>query len=189
MQLLVKPGTLPQPLRPKAKSGEPLVPAETRLPSIPNNVTETKPAKPLAQLFMNWLAQGISDGSVSYNTATSVVHFVAEGMLLVSPKVFQHFEELVRTSAVTDNQGLLTDKTWKEVQNAVAKSGWLYASQPGNRHAVTYDVIAQGKTVHTAVTGFLVHTPDRWLSPLPGPNPYLLPRPKTSKVTATLSRC
>ncbi|MES2353156.1 MAG: MobH family relaxase [Pseudomonadota bacterium] len=188
MQLLVKPGTLPEPLRPKQKPGEPLVPAETKLPPIPGEAPDEKPAKPLAQLFMNWLAQGISDGSITYNTATSVVHFVAEGMLLVSPKVFQQFEELVQSSVVTDSDGLLSGKTWKEVQNAVAKSGWLYASQPGNRHAVTYDVMAQGKAMRAAVTGFLVQTPERWLSPLPRPNPYLLPRPKVSKATAALSQ-
>jgi integrating conjugative element relaxase (TIGR03760 family) len=187
MRLLVKPGALPEPLRPKQKSGEPLVPAESKLPPIPGEATDVKPAKPLAQLFMNWLAQGISDGSVTYNTATSIAHFVTEGMLLVSPKVFQQFEELVKSGVVTDSDGLLTDKTWKEVQNAVAKSGWLYASQPGNRHAVTYDVLAQGKAMRATVTGFLVQTPERWLSPLPRPNPYLLARPRAPKATAALS--
>jgi len=187
MQLLVKPGALPEPLHPKPKAGEPLVPAEPKLPPIPGETTDVKPAKPLAQLFMNWLAQGISDGSVTYNTATSVAHFVAEGMLLVSPKVFQQFEELVKSGVVTDSDGLLTDKTWKEVQNAVAKSGWLYALQPGNRHAVTYDVLAQGKAMRATVTGFLVQAPERWLSPLPRSNPYLLARSRASKATATLS--
>ncbi len=174
MRLLVRPGN-DGPLRPKLARDEPLAPALPKLPPLPGDAAP-KEATPLAHLFMHWIAGGVADGSLAYNTANSMVHFVSEGLLLVSPKVFRHFEALVQSGTVEDTDGLLQGITWNAAQNALAKSGWLYAAQPGNRHAVTYDVLVQGKEVRSTVTGFLVQEPIRWLSPLPRPNPYLLAR-------------
>lgn len=41
--------------------------------------------------FIKWLQTGLQNGSLSYNRADSVIHFVDEGMLLVTPRVFQLF--------------------------------------------------------------------------------------------------
>lgn len=41
--------------------------------------------------FLHWLANGLSDGSISYNTPQSFVHFVEEGMILVTPASFRAY--------------------------------------------------------------------------------------------------
>ncbi|MBQ9182386.1 MAG: TraI domain-containing protein [Neisseriaceae bacterium] len=41
--------------------------------------------------FLHWLADGLADGSVSFNTSSSFVHFVSQGMLIISPAAFKHF--------------------------------------------------------------------------------------------------
>lgn len=40
---------------------------------------------------MAWLQQGLADGTLPVNVAGALVHFVPEGMLLVSPRIFREF--------------------------------------------------------------------------------------------------
>ena len=44
-----------------------------------------------ARHFIGWLQQGLSDGTLRVNQAGALVHFVDEGMLLVSPRIFREF--------------------------------------------------------------------------------------------------
>ena len=48
----------------------------------------------VALAFMSWLQRGVGDGSIKYNEAGAMVHFVAHGMLLVSPRIFREFAAL-----------------------------------------------------------------------------------------------
>lgn len=40
---------------------------------------------------MAWLKEGLGDGTLPANRAGALVHFVDEGMLLVSPRIFREF--------------------------------------------------------------------------------------------------
>ena len=44
-----------------------------------------------ARSFMAWLQQGLADGTLPVNVAGALIHFVPEGMLLVSPRIFREF--------------------------------------------------------------------------------------------------
>lgn len=39
--------------------------------------------------FLNWLTEGLADGSISVNTNNAPIHFIEQGMLLVSPEIFK----------------------------------------------------------------------------------------------------
>ena len=41
--------------------------------------------------FLTYLAEGLATGSIAYNNAAAPVHFVPEGMLLVTPRIFKDF--------------------------------------------------------------------------------------------------
>ena len=41
--------------------------------------------------FLNWLATGLADGTISVNENNSPVHFVERGMLLVTPEIFKMY--------------------------------------------------------------------------------------------------
>ena len=41
--------------------------------------------------FWMWLAAGLADGSIAVNQSGAPVHFVAQGMLLVSPAIFRDY--------------------------------------------------------------------------------------------------
>lgn len=51
----------------------------------PENKTE------LGQQFINWLQNGIANDELAVNNSDAAVHFVEEGMLLVTPKIFHLF--------------------------------------------------------------------------------------------------
>jgi len=52
------------------------------------NVTELND---ITSVFLDWLSDGINDGSISFNTSGSLVHFVDDGLFLNSPRVFRVF--------------------------------------------------------------------------------------------------
>lgn len=49
--------------------------------------------RPAAEAFLAWLEQSLSTGALSYNEEQSAVHFTAEGVALVSPKIFNIYLE------------------------------------------------------------------------------------------------
>lgn len=71
----------------------------TDKPSEPR--TEAKKSAPITagkqdlrsegKRFWNWLAGGLADGSISVNLSNSLVHFVEEGMIMVTPAIFREF--------------------------------------------------------------------------------------------------
>ena len=44
-----------------------------------------------AEAFLQWLKNGIQSGQIKVNTSEAMVHTVAEGVLLESPKIFEQF--------------------------------------------------------------------------------------------------
>ncbi|MBK9349927.1 MAG: DNA-binding domain-containing protein [Sulfuritalea sp.] len=65
-------------------------------PALPDEETEyledVDAGQPdAAGRFMAWLQQGLADGTLPVNVAGALVHFVPEGMLLVSPRIFREF--------------------------------------------------------------------------------------------------
>lgn len=41
--------------------------------------------------FLHWLANGMADGSISINRNSSPIHFIEQGMLLVTPAIFRDY--------------------------------------------------------------------------------------------------
>lgn len=41
--------------------------------------------------FWNWLANGLSEGTITVNQSSSPIHFVEQGMLLVTPVIFREY--------------------------------------------------------------------------------------------------
>ena len=65
--------------------------------------------------FLHWLADGLADGSISYNTPQSIVHFVEEGMLIVSPAAFKHFTGGQFNKNNPDCLGVATQKSFQTI--------------------------------------------------------------------------
>lgn len=102
------------------------------------NPKSSKP-RPNATAFMNWIRQGLMDGSLTYNNADSDVHFVRGGIALCSPNIIKRYllnhefiGELPTTTDVWKALGREVDKSGYIVRNTVTKS-CLHAYQVLNR--------------------------------------------------------
>lgn len=61
------------------------VKAETSIQSIRNNLLED------GKKFLNYLVDGLSSGSISVNESGARIHFINEGMLMITPAIFRDY--------------------------------------------------------------------------------------------------
>ncbi|ENV5202771.1 TraI domain-containing protein, partial [Neisseria gonorrhoeae] len=57
--------------------------------------------------FLRWLADGLGDGSIAVNRSGATVHFIEQGMLLVTPAVFRDYAGGVFNKSDTESLGPL----------------------------------------------------------------------------------
>ena len=135
------------------------------LPKIPGDDTKP-PAQPseLALEFMQWVQSGLVQRTIKFNEAGAVVHFVPEGMALVSPKIFRDF------AAATDSDGQ-SHELGAKVQRDVIKCGW-HLPAPNRTNIIKYEILGRGGVVATLSCVVLVNT-GRWVQPVPPSNPAL----------------
>lgn len=119
--------------------------------------------------FISWLQRGLEDRSITYNTTGAEVHFVPQGIALVSPAIFRRYcdENLPPSN---------TDKQWQEVQKEIIKLGLhqTYPTTAGQKRAniLRYSVTGKGEVVAELSAVVLKH-PDRYVLPVPQINPVL----------------
>ena len=49
------------------------------------------PTYEAANRFLHYIAEGLATGTIKYNDSDSAIHFISEGMLLITPKIFSLF--------------------------------------------------------------------------------------------------
>lgn len=127
-----------------------------------------------ANRFMNWITGGIKDGSIRINEARAPVHFVKEGMLLISPRIFRDFARRYGEDGNGTAQSGNVDESrlGKEIQRLVLRAGWHRKTDHGN-NIQCYDVIRNGRPV-SGLYGVLITKPQRFVSPVPATNPLLV---------------
>jgi len=130
---------------------------------------EVAQAPAAARRFIEWVQRGLSGGTLRVNVAGALVHFVDEGMLLVSPRIFREFADrhggaLVGAAGETDI-GLF-------IQRQVLRAGWhLRTDQSVN--FLSYQVM-RGKRAVSRLSGVVIPDPERFIDPLPPVNPLLV---------------
>ncbi|WP_127806715.1 MobH family relaxase [Hydrogenophaga sp. NH-16] len=138
------------------------------LPELPHE-TASRPSEPTpaAVGFIEWLQKGLSSRALKYNETGALVHFVAEGMALVSPLVFRTYaaETVAASDAQVDAQAL-------QVQREVIKSGW-HLMGPGKVNILKYQVMGRGGVPVGKLSAVVLTQPDRWVVPVPPVNPVL----------------
>lgn len=76
-----------------SKSAASPKPNQTKI--IDNGISESKDAariiKKTGDAFLDWIVAGIQDRSVDYNNSSARIHVVNEGVLLLSPGIFQDY--------------------------------------------------------------------------------------------------
>ncbi|WP_313569333.1 MobH family relaxase [Comamonas terrigena] len=136
------------------------------LPAIPG--TEGKPpAEPseLALEFMQWVQQGLVQRTIKFNEAGAAVHFVPQGMALVSPRIFRDF------AAATEGEDMAHELGTK-VQRDVIKSGW-HLPAANRTNIIKYEIQGRGGAVVGNLSCVVLANAGKWVQPVPPSNPAL----------------
>ncbi|WP_126227748.1 MobH family relaxase [Burkholderia ambifaria] len=138
--------------------------------------------RPNAERFIAWVQEGIATGALPYNESMARVHFVPEGMLLVTPAVFRDFAqahpEAIEQTPAEDGR---TPEPWKQVQRDFQKSGYPVAADSGGA--------ARSYLLHYTIKGaggrqlsvMRVPEPERFFNPVPSPNAMIQSRQKPAQ--------
>ena len=113
----------------------------------------------LARQFMAWLNQGLLDGTLSVNKPDALVHRVAEGLLLASPRIFREFakQQVGGPEAAADAA--------KRVQREVLREGWHLRADRGV-NILCYERKRSNRG-STRINGIVIREPQRFIQPLP----------------------
>lgn len=127
-----------------------------------------------ARRFMHWVQRGILDRSIPINEANAWVHFVAEGMLLVSPRVFKEFLKGLVADGISSPLSSAGDEkdAVKAIQRELLRAGWHVRAEQGI-NMLTYQVMRGGCAV-SRISGVVIRAPERFVNPLPSPNRELV---------------
>ncbi|MGU2415317.1 MobH family relaxase [Burkholderia cenocepacia] len=168
------PELVTSPVRPKQKSKVPTKSVASR--------DGIRQPRPNAERFMAWVQEGIATGALSYNESMARVHFVPEGMLLVTPAVFRDFAqahpEAIEQTPTADGR---TPEPWKQVQRDFQKSGYPVTADSGGA--------ARSYLLHYTIKGaggrqlsvMLVPEPERFFNPVPPPNAMIQSKQKPAQ--------
>lgn len=130
-------------------------------------------APDIAQRFMAWLRQGLCDGTLRSNQAGALVHFVHEGMLLVSPRIFREFAKgLANDGDATATNASGDADIGKAIQRQVLRAGWHARADKGV-NILTYQVI-RGDRLASRLSGVVIPDPGRFIQAVPPANPLLV---------------
>ena len=139
-----------------------------QLPKLPGHEDEKPAAEPseLAVNFLRWVQQGLVSRELKYNEAGAAVHFVPEGMALVSPRIFKDY------AAEASDDADLRDLSTK-VQREVIKCGW-HLPGPNRTNIVKYGIEGRGGVEVGNLSCVVLVEPGRWVQPVPPSNPALV---------------
>ncbi|WP_280190795.1 MobH family relaxase [Delftia sp. PS-11] len=119
----------------------------------------------LAMDFMHWVQQSLTQREMKFNEAGAMVHFVEQGMALVSPLIFKKYAQAA--AADTAEAAELATR----VQRELIKCGW-HLPGPNKTNIVKYEIHAKGSVVGNLSCVVLVQ-PSRFVLPVPPSNPAL----------------
>ncbi|MCW5632763.1 MAG: TraI domain-containing protein [Rubrivivax sp.] len=171
----------------------PLAPAQRPVPAAAGSAapvqfgtrTGGKGPTPAAAAFMAWVARAVATGELTYNEDGALVHFVADGALLLSPEIFRRFFAAhvpVSDGPIAALRQSHGDRAFARLQNELAKSGWTARNGDENLHYYAF-LKADGSPSRTA-SFYLIRQPALFWSPVPVPNARIriAARPKRMKL-------
>ncbi len=136
-----------------------------QLPKIEGQERPAHEPSELALDFMRWVQQGLVDREIKFNETGAAVHFVEQGMALVSPLIFKKFSQ--------ENADLAESPTELaiKVQREVIKCGW-HLPAANRTNIVAFEIYSRGD-VKGRLSCVVLVEPGRWVQPVPPSNPAL----------------
>ena len=128
-----------------------------------------------AHRFMAWLQQGLADGTLPVNAAGALIHFVPEGMLLVSPRIFREFATRFGDDGNSPAPAAGDPDIGKSIQRQFLRAGWHRRAGKGV-NMLSYQVL-RGERAVSQLSGVVIPNPERFVTPVPAINPVLVRLP------------
>ncbi|NJD33823.1 MAG: hypothetical protein FIA96_03135 [Betaproteobacteria bacterium] len=149
-------------------------------PSRKSSVAESglAQAPDAARRCMAWLQQGLADGTLPANMAGALVHFVPEGMLLVSPRIFREFAARFGDDGNGPAPAAGDPDIGKSIQRQFLRAGWHRRAGKGV-NMLSYQVMRGEHTV-SQLSGVVIPNPERFVTPVPAINLVLVHLPAKS---------
>jgi hypothetical protein len=142
----------------------PPIAPETDGPEFLDGVDAADAGRP--RRFMEWVRQGIADGTLPVNVRGALVHAVEDGLLLASPGIFRAFVR--RDGAGQAEPG----DAAKRLQREVLRAGWHLRADGGvNLHGYAWK---QDGRAAARIHGVVILAPQRFVDPVPPINPALV---------------
>jgi len=151
-------------LNPAPSRRTPPAGAGAKRPAIESRTTQA-----LAEDFMQWLREGMAARTLQINTLQSALHFTDTAMVLVYPAIFQAYAGACDAPALK-GPAAQAART-QTVLNAVCSQGW-HESGPFDSRLLHFELL-QHRAEPAIFRGVVILSPQRFINPLPPPNPAL----------------
>ena len=162
----------------------PFVSVPAPVPGMMSKPAASREPSEAAIRFMSWLQQGIADGSLKYNEVSAPVHFVEQGMLLVSPRIFREFAAQFGEMGDGTPSDKTSDKLGLGIQRQLISAGWN-AVGPRHSNIFHFSVLKRGGARVSKLAAVVILQPERWISPVPSANPNIVPFEVESELAKT----
>jgi hypothetical protein len=158
---------LTPPRAPAKRATQPAQPGVgTKRPAI-----ESRTSQALAEDFMQWLRDGMATRTLQINTPQSALHFTDTDMVLVYPSIFQAYANACAAPAIKGPAPTTSAERIQAVLDAVCSLGW-HESGPFDSRLLHFELLQQ-RAEPSILKGVLIQSPQRFINPLPPPNPAL----------------
>ncbi len=169
----VQTGSADRPNRSPAPATTTPVLMQPRLPKDGDggvHLINKKPAKEPSQAcveFIHWIQEEIAHHLMTYNQSNSMVHFVPEGVALVSPAIFRSYLK----SQSNDVNDVITEADVKQLQKDITDAELHLRHE--NSNIVFYEVAKKGGLKLSRLACIVLVNADRYFAPVPPINAVL----------------
>jgi hypothetical protein len=130
--------------------------------------------------FMSWLVESLREGKLRINDSAGPLHFVPEGLLLVSPRIFREYATtLARERANAGAEAIDEADLVKATQRQLVRQDW-HLQETGGNNMIAY-LLAEGGRPRGRLSGIVIRNPQAFGIPAHPPNPALVRRPAAGR--------
>jgi len=135
---------------------------------------KVKPPTNAALKFMRWIQDGLADGTMSYNRADAKIHFMEDGMALVSPMIFREFAKKFGEDGMGVPSNKPPDNLGDGIQRHVTNAGWHIQVGAKKWNIVKYRIIGMTGEGQNIISTVVIKDPSQFINPVPENNPCLV---------------
>jgi integrating conjugative element relaxase (TIGR03760 family) len=143
---------------------------EPQLPKLPvkhrnNKSKRQEMMSPIAEDFLRWVQSGLEEHRLTYNQSGAVVHFIEQGMALVSPLIFKMYAATQVAEAEIAEHAM-------SVQREVVKAR-MHVMGANDVNILRFKVMGRAGSVAGHLAAVVLAEPQRYVHPVPPVNPVL----------------